>query len=289
MSPYRVYAPTRLEEAIAHLSECTELVPVAGGTDLLVVEPDRRAAMTRVLSLLEIEEIRDIETTANAMTIGAAVTFTRLRRSPDVATHFPMLAAAAATIGGWQIQNRATLGGNAANASPAGDSLPVLLALDATAVIAGPEGTRELPYAKFHVGYRRTALRPGEILAWIRLPLEPAREVQRFRKVGTRKAHSISKVVAALSARRNGGALADVRVAAGSVADRPVRLVAAEAVLEGKAPSEPLATAAGEAAAGEVVPIDDVRSTAAYRTHVLSRIVRRLVLQAGDPAGDPDG
>jgi len=271
-------APRSLEEAIGHLTGDPTLVPVAGCTDLMVRGPEALHRMDRVLDLLHIPELRGIHAVSGGLEIGAATTFTEIRTSPEVRAAFPALAEAAGQVGGWQIQNRATLGGNLANASPAGDSLPVLLALDATVVVAGPEGTREIPYTRFHTGYRKTALAPGEILVRVRLPRLPEGSLQAFRKVGTREAQAISKVVVALAGRVENGRIADLRLAAGSVAPVPVRLTAAEDAVRGLAPGPEAANRAGRAAAQEVQPIDDVRSTADYRRFALERVVRRLVL-----------
>jgi CO/xanthine dehydrogenase FAD-binding subunit len=213
--------------------------------------------------------------------IGATTTFSEIGRHPEIREHLPALAEAAAQIGGWQIQNRATLGGNIANASPAGDSLPVLLALDAVVVAAGPRGFEEIPYGSFHVGYRKTALAPGQIVARVRIPCPPPGTMQRFRKVGTRGAQAISKVVVAMAGRAEGGAIAGLRLAAGSVAATPVRLTAAEAAAQGIPVGLDAAERAGRAAAAAVEPIDDVRSTAEYRAFALERVVRRLVLELG--------
>ena len=279
MSPYRVYIPDRLEEALSRLADDPDLVPIAGCTDLMVVDPATRVAMTRVLNLLEIDEIRGVEVAGDHLRLGAATTFTEIRDSAEIREHAPILAEAAAQIGGWQIQNRATIGGNLANGSPAGDSPPVLLALDASLVLARKGETREIPCTDFHVGYRKTALRPGELIAWIKIPRNEDRPWQRFRKVGARRAQAIAKVVVALAARRRGSKLTHVRIGAGSVAERPVRLRATEEILTGQKLSSALAEKAGRAASGEVTPIDDVRSTAAYRSYVLERVVRRLVLE----------
>jgi len=271
--------PLSLAEAIERLAADPSLIPVAGGTDLMVRGPVALAELGGVIDLLRIPELVGISDTAAGLEIGAAVTFSQIRRSPAVVAAFPALAAAAAEVGGWQIQNRATLGGNMANASPAGDSLPVLLALEATVVVAGPAGEREIPYTAFHTGYRKTALGPGEIVARVRLPHLPAGTVQAFRKVGTREAQAISKVVVAMVARVDGGRIAELRLAAGSVAATPIRLAAAEAAARGAVAAPEAAERAGRAAAGEVSPIADVRSTAEYRAHVLERVVRRLVLE----------
>lgn len=270
--------PRTLEEAVGYLGQDPGLVPTAGCTDLMVRGIEALHRMDRVLDLLGIAELRGIRETGGGLEIGATTPFSEIRRSAAVRAAFPSLAMAASQIGGWQIQNRATLGGNLANASPAGDSLPVLLALDATVVLAGAAGLREILYTEFHTGYRKTALQPGEIVVRIRLPHLPQGSVQSFRKVGTREAQSISKVVVALAGRVEGGRIADIRLGAGSVAATPVRLRAAEDAVRGMAPGAEAAEIAGRAAAQAVTPIDDVRSTAEYRSFALERVVRRMVL-----------
>lgn len=273
--------PRSLEEAVRFLAEDPGLVPAAGCTDLMVRGPLELHRLDRVMDLLGIPELRGIREVEGGILIGATTPFSEIRRSAAIRVAFPALAEAAALVGGWQIQNRATLGGNLANASPAGDSLPMLLALDAVVVAAGAGGLREIPYHEFHTGYRKTALRPGEIVARVRLPWAPEGSVQAFRKVGTREAQAISKVVAAMVGRISGGKIAELRLAAGSVAATPVRLRAAEAVASGRAPGPEAADLAGREAAREVTPIDDVRSTAEYRRFALERVVRRMVLSLG--------
>jgi xanthine dehydrogenase small subunit len=231
-----------------------------------------------VIDLTRVRELRKIESDAGGWTIGAAVTFSEIRRSRKLRADLPILAEAASQIGGQQIQNRATLGGNMANASPAGDSLPVLLALDATVVTVGPGGRREVPYREFTPEYRKVDLRRGEIIGWIRLPRPPEGSVQRFTKVGTREAQAISKVVVAFAAALRDGRLAEVRFGAGSVAAVPVRLAEVERLCEGQPPGAELAERAAHAATEAVRPIDDVRSTADYRRAVLGRVVRRMIL-----------
>jgi CO/xanthine dehydrogenase FAD-binding subunit len=275
--------PRSVTEAVRLLSDHPALVPLAGCTDLLVGAPERAAEHATVIDLLGIPELAGIHRREGYLEIGATTTFTAIRRSADVGRDFPALAAAAAVIGGWQIQNRATLGGNMANASPAGDSLPVLLALDARVVLVGAGGERELPYADFHTAYRRTALSPGEIIGWVRLPMPPPGTRQVFRKIGTRRAQAISKVVVALVARLEGGRFVDYRLAAGSVAPTPLRLRAVEEHVVGRRLDVDLAAAAGRLAAASVEPIDDVRSTAAYRRHVLGRVVERSTIALGRP------
>jgi len=272
------FRPRSLAETIRHLADDPALVLTAGCTDLMVRPPEALARMDRVLDLLAVPELRGIRETGDGIEIGATTTFTEIRRSPAVRSLFPALADAAGQIGGWQIQNRATLGGNMANASPAGDSLPVLLVLSAVVVAAGPDGPREIPYADFHTGYRKTALRQGEIVTAVRLPKPLPGAVQVFRKVGTREAQAISKVVVAMVARIEDGRIADLLLAAGSVAATPVRLRAAEEAVRRLPPGPEAADRAGRAAAEAVTPIDDVRSSADYRRFALERVVRRMVL-----------
>jgi CO/xanthine dehydrogenase FAD-binding subunit len=263
--------------------------PVAGGTDLLVaITGEIGEPPASVVDLWAIDALRGIEVTGDAITLGALTTFTDIRRSAPCREHVPALVDAAATIGAAQIQNRGTLGGNIANASPAGDTLPVLLAADARFVLGSARGEREVPAADFWTGYRRTALAPDELLIRVVIPLRPDREM-RFRKVGTRRAQSISKVVMAVAWRDAAGVGSgvaatvwrDVRVALGSVAATPVRAARAEAVLEGSPPTPEVADRAAEALAAELTPIDDVRSTAEYRRIVAARMLHRFVREAG--------
>ncbi|MDX1501896.1 MAG: xanthine dehydrogenase family protein subunit M [Thermoanaerobaculia bacterium] len=277
------FAPGSLEEAVRLLGERPDLKPLAGCTDLMVAAtPEEQADLPAVLDLLRIEELRGIRPLDGGLEIGATTTFDAIGRSAEVARLFPILAEAARVVGGWQIQTRATLGGNVVNASPAGDSLPVLLALDATLVAVGPRGERQIPYREFHVGYRRTALEPDELLGWVRLPAPAPDSRQLFRKVGTREAQAISKVVAAMTAVVAGGRIEGVRLAAGSVAPTPVRLTAVEEAVIGRAADAETAELAARGAAEAVEPIDDVRSTAGYRRFVLARVVRRFLLRLGE-------
>lgn len=276
-----VESPRRLSDAYALLANAPWR-PVAGGTDLLAqIAGELGPPPERVLDIWALDELRGIGVADGWLTVGALTTHTAIRRSSAVREDLPALAEAAATIGAVQIQNRGTLGGNIVNASPAGDSLPVLLATDAVIVLGGPRGEREVEAAAFFTGYRRTALAADELVLRVRIPLPAGREV-RFRKVGTRRAQAISKVVLALSWRTDGDdRLRDVRVALGSVAERPIRAEAAEAALEGAWPTRETADRAAAAVAADIKPIDDVRSTAVYRRAVTARVLHRLVRDVG--------
>jgi CO/xanthine dehydrogenase FAD-binding subunit len=256
--------------------------PIAGGTDVMVaITGELGPVPERMLDLSRIDALRGIALEANGLVLGARTTYTEIRRSALVREHLPALVEAAATIGAAQIQNRGTLGGNIANASPAGDTLPILLAADAVILLGGQRGEREVPANEFFLEYRKTALAPDELILQVRFPLPPGREV-RFRKVGTRRAQAISKVVLAVAWRDLGAhAWSGVRVALGSVAATPVRATATEAVLDGARPTPEVADRAAEALAAELDPIDDVRSTAEYRRAVAARVLHRLLRDAG--------
>jgi CO/xanthine dehydrogenase FAD-binding subunit len=276
-----VVSPTSLREAFRYLSERPHR-PLAGGTDLMVqITGELGEPPARVLDLWRLEELRGIAIRGDAIELGALTTYTDIRRSAICLEHLPALVEAAATIGAVQIQNRGTIGGNAMNASPAGDTLPVLLALDAVLVLGSTTGEREVPAIDFWPTYRRTAARPDELLVRIRLPIAGDRE-QRFRKVGTRRAQAISKVVAAV-AWRGTDTWQDVRIAVGSVAATAIRVHAAEAVLEGRSRTLAVVDGAIEALGAAIHPIDDVRSTAAYRREAARRIVSRLLSEAVIP------
>ena len=277
-----VTSPRLLADAYAMLADGPTR-PIAGGTDLMVaLTGELGEPPDRILDLWGLDELRGIGLDGDTITLGALTTYTEIRRSDVCREHLPVLVEAAATIGAAQIQNRGTLGGNVVNASPAGDTLPVLLAADASFVVGSARGERTIAAADFWPGYRQTALAPDELLLRIRIPLRAGREL-RFRKVGTRRAQSISKVVVALGW-RDGIAAApwtDVRLALGSVAATPIRASATESAIEGRPPTSETADLAAETLARELHPIDDVRSTAEYRRIVASRVLHRLIREAG--------
>jgi CO/xanthine dehydrogenase FAD-binding subunit len=270
------FSPKTLADAYEALAQGA--TKVAGTTDLLVIDHASGREHASVLDVLGIAELQGIRVDASGLNIGAAATFTQIRQSAHVVRHARLLIDAAATIGAAQIQNRATIGGNIANASPAGDSLPALLALDAQIVIASPGGRRTVAYDTFHTGYRKTVLGADELIERVIIPL-PSAPIQVFRKVGTRSAQAISKVVSGFAASRDdAGRFVKVRLAMGSIAAVPTRLRDVEALIEGQVLSADLADRAGALVAQTITPIDDVRSTADYRRHVAGQTVRRILL-----------
>ena len=238
--------------------------PLAGATDLYVHLNSGTLKSRRFLNLWGLDELRRIEVKRGLLSIGALATFTDCQRSPLVRRRLPMLAAAAREVGGAQIQNRGTLGGNVANASPAGDALPVLAAAEAIVVLRSAGGSRRLPFVSFYNGYRTSVMRPDELIVAFEIPPVPGK--QWFRKVGTRLAQAISKIVIA--------AVRDTRprIALGSVGPTVMRAPRTEEALAAGASIDE----ARIVLETEISPIDDLRSTAAYRRRVAGNLLARF-------------
>ena len=258
--------PRSLGDAVKMLRDEGPLVPLAGCTDLYVALNFGTLRPTRFLNLWKLDALRGIETRGATLRIGALTTHTEIITSASVRRRLPMLAAAAREIGGVQIQNRGTIGGNVANASPAGDTLPVLLAADAVVVLRSASGIRRVPMTSFYTGYRQSVARPDELIVGFEVP--PVRGRQWFRKVGTRAAQAIAKIVVAGVWDTTRGT-AGPRLAMGSVAPTPLRLWQTEQSLgSGASLAE-----AQDILQREIAPIDDLRSTAAYRRQVASNLL----------------
>ncbi|HTJ40718.1 MAG TPA: FAD binding domain-containing protein [Kofleriaceae bacterium] len=276
--------PADLGEALRARFDHPDWMVLAGGTDLMVDAP-RRAVPTGILDLWRLSPLVGIETRiagsggdASWIRIGAGTTWRETIASPTVQQHVPILASAAREIGALQIQARGTVGGNLGTSSPVGDSLPVWLALDAELELASVRGARRVRYADYCTGYRKTALAADELIVAAWVPVPSAATKLCWRKVGTRRAQSISKVMAAAAITIEGGTITAARIGLGAVADRPIRAPAAEAALVGKPPGPEAAAAAAAALGGAIRPINDVRSTADYRLDVARNVVARFVL-----------
>jgi CO/xanthine dehydrogenase FAD-binding subunit len=259
--------PKSLADALKMLRDEGPVVPMAGCTDIYVSLNFGTLTDTRFLNLWRLDALRRIELRGGVLSIGALATHSDLIRSPLVGKRLPMLAAAAREVGGVQIQNRGTIGGNVANASPAGDTLPVLAAADASVVLRRAEETRRVPFTAFYTGYRLTVRLPDELITAFEIP--PVRGRQWFRKVGTRAAQSISKIVMAGVRDLAGGT---PRVAIGSVAPTVLRLPRTEAALAAGRSVD----AAQRVLIEEIAPIDDIRSTAEYRRRVAANLLARF-------------
>jgi CO/xanthine dehydrogenase FAD-binding subunit len=264
LSPLQLIDPRTLDEALAQLRDDPALMPLAGCTDVYVALNAGQPPARRFINLWRLDELRGIEQRDGMLRLGALTTYSAVIESPVVARWLPMLAAAARQIGGVQIHNRGTLGGNVANGSPAGDTLPVFAAADAIVVLRSAGGERRVPFTSFYTGYRTSVRRLDELIVAIEVPPVPGK--QWFRKVGTREAQAISKVVvAAVRAPAP-------RFALGSVGPTVIRVTAVEEALASGAGIHS-ARAALESA---IAPIDDFRSTAHYRRAVAGNLLARF-------------
>jgi CO/xanthine dehydrogenase FAD-binding subunit len=284
LSTLEVVRPRDLAHALSTLHEAGDrarCVPMAGGTDLFVYLNAGAQAGTRFLDLWGLAELRGIRVLADRAVLGALTTFRDIRTHAGLQKRLPALVAAAREIGAWQIQNRATIAGNIANASPAGDSLPVLLAHDAVVHVRSTRGERAIAFGALYRGYRDLALEADELITSVSVPFAPPRATAFFRKVGTRRAQSISKVVFAgvLRVGRD-GRVDHARLALGSVAPVTLRARHAEALLMGAAPTRGLAARARVALERDIAPIDDVRSDREYRLVVAGNVLEQFLRTA---------
>jgi xanthine dehydrogenase small subunit len=276
--------PASLADAVKARADHPDWTVIAGGTDVLV-NANHQPVPHGVLDLWRLRELTGIDTrvlgAASWIRIGAGTTWREAIASETIQRHVPIVAAAAREIGALQIQARGTVGGNLGTSSPVGDSLPVWLALDAELELASPRGTRRVRYADYCTGYRKTLLAADELIAavWVPVPAPGTRLC--WRKVGTRRAQSISKVMAAAAFRLDGDTIVEARIGLGAVADRPIRAPAAEAVLVGKRLGPDTAAAAAAAIGAAIRPISDVRSTSDYRLEVARNLIARFVIAAG--------
>ena len=269
----RAFTPTTLQEALQLRASYPEAVPVAGGTDLMVELNARRLRPTALLDLSRVEELRDWGRDDDRMFLGAGVTFARIERELG---EFPPFVEAARSVASPQIRNRATIGGNLATASPAGDGIPVLAAYDADVVVASASERRRMPLGAFLVGPKRTSLAADELVVGVEW--EPVHGPGSFAKVGRRNAMAIAVASACLQIADAG----HVRLALGSVAPTVVRASLAERFAEGLDWRDPATLAEfGRLAAAETRPIDDLRGSAAYRRSVVEVLARRALQAAG--------
>jgi xanthine dehydrogenase small subunit len=259
--------PHAAAEALALFAATHAAVPLAGGTDFMVAWNAGQANGKTILDLSGVSEWGKLRATKTGLTIGALVTHARIQQDATARQRFPLLVQACATVGGAQIQHRGTLGGNVANASPAGDSFPPLAVYEAVVIAASAGGSRRIPFAEIFAGVKKTTLHPGELIEAIELPFPAKRPTrQLFRKIGTRAAQAISKsVLAGLLWLARDGRVQELRFAIGSMAPTVRRLTKAEAFVKGKMLTPDVVRRACALLAEDVAPIDDLRSTAEYR------------------------
>jgi len=274
---YWLETPHTLAEAVERMGRAPgEWKPFAGGTDLMVLLEAGKLPHRKFLSLWKLPELRGIVQTSGEVALGALTTYSEVWRSAVLGREFPLLCRAAAETGSIATQNRGTLGGNIANASPAADSPPALLVYDAELEMISASEKRRMPFHGFWLGYKKLALRGDELISKIYLPRGKVGWRQFYRKVGARRAQAISKVCFAGAAQLEGGRIADVRIAVGSVAPVVLRAVETENILRGERLTPPLLRKARETLAGEIAPIDDIRSTAHYRLRVAQNLLAQF-------------
>ena len=275
---YELVAPGTLNGVLSLLArEPGAWVPIAGGTDIMVQYSAGKLPARNLVSIWNLPELRQIEVFAGEIQIGAGCTYTDLREHKVVSREFPLLCQAASWTGGIANQNRGTIGGNIVNASPAADSLPALLVYEADLILVSSRGERRVPYGGFHAGYRKTRIAPDELVRAVCLPRRYSAYYAHARKVGPRKAQAIAKVCFAAQGRIEQGVVKDIRLAMGSVAPVPLRLVETENKLKGSKIHSELIVLASKTAATEIRPIDDIRSTARYRRAIAGNLVAEFL------------
>jgi len=280
---FDLFAPESLPAALETLArEPGQWRPFAGGTDLMVLLEAGKLPSARYLSLWHLRELAGIEVTDNEIVIGALTTYTDIMESRAIQDECPLLCNAAAETGGVATQNRGTIGGNIANASPAADTPPALLVYDAQIELISVRGTRRVAYDRFHLGYKQMDLAPDELIRAIRVTRGRGRWLTSWRKVGTRRAQAISKVclAAALELDASGKAVRDIRIAFGSVAPTVVRAAHAESAARGRTLNAETIAKSCEALGRDIKPIDDLRSTAAYRLRVAGNLLEEFLVAA---------
>ena len=283
-APFELDIPTDLDGAMAALANGggETVLPIAGGTNLIVDIRAKRERPDRMVGLGEVDELLGLEFGPDRIAIGGRTTVTDLLRSPEIAREAPSLIDAARLFGGLMVRNTGTVAGNIASGSPAADLVPPLLTLDAELTLASTSGTRTLALDDYYLGYKQDARRPDELITRISWPRLPENAANAFYKLARRKGDAITVTGVAVTLSVADGTCTRARIALASVAPVVRRVKEAEAVLEGEALTPTLIDEAAEAAAETCTPIDDIRASAGYRRHTVQALTRRLVTQAWD-------
>jgi carbon-monoxide dehydrogenase medium subunit len=281
---FEYHAPSTLDEAVDLLSGRAGARPLAGGTDIVVQMKEgatRFEYPSAVVNLRGISELKGITFDESAgLRIGTGATMSEIVESAAVRERYPALADGAGVVGSLQTMNMATVGGNLCNAAPSADTAPALLVYEATAVIVGPSGRRELALSEFFLGPGLTALSPDELLAEIRVPTPAPNTGAAYQRHTPRKQMDIAVVGVAALLTISGGVISDARIALGAVAPTPIRAPQAEASLRGQAPGDQTFARGAEIAAGECSPIQDVRGSPEFRRYLVRVMTQRMLQQA---------
>lgn len=277
MTAYAYHRPRSIEEAFRLQRENPGARFIAGGTDLMVRIRSRELRPQALISLRSVPGLAGVKD-GDPVEVGALTTISELIESPLLGERFPVLVQAARRLGGVQIRNAATIGGNLCNCSPCADTATPLLVLGARVRLQSAEGTREIPIEEFFVGPGRTCSPPGELLTAVLLPVQRGDVRTVFCKKG-RVQMDLAIASTCVLLDMDGTLCRRARIAAGSCAEVPLRLRGAEAILEGKEPTPTLAAEAAAEAARAVSPISDVRASAGYRRRIISVYVRRSIAE----------
>ena len=283
-APFELDIPTDLNGALAALANGAgeTVLPIAGGTNLIVDIRAKRERPDRMVGLGEVDELLGMDFGPERISIGGRTTVSDLLRSPEIAREAPSLIEAARLFGGLMVRNTGTVAGNIASGSPAADLVPPLLTLDAELTLASASATRTLALDDYYLGYKQDARRPDELITRISWPRLPESSANTFYKLARRKGDAITVTGVAVTLSVADGTCTRARIALASVAPVVRRVKEAEAVLEGHALTPALIDAAAEAAAHTCTPIDDIRASAGYRRHTVEALTRRLVTRAWD-------
>lgn len=273
MKTFEHYAPDSIEELLEMLKSKPNVKLIAGGTDLLLQMKQGTAQPETVISLKNVEELRGFSVSKNGYRLGAGMTLRGITRSNELTQNFPGLVYAAGVVASEQIRTLATLGGNICNASPSADMVPPLIALDAVVQLVSNQGQRDLSLSDFFKGPGESVLKSGEIMHSIFLPQPSGNMI--YSKHAPRKFMDLAVVGVAVRLAKKNGKINEARVALGAVGPVPFRAEKTEALLAGQTLTTELMLEAGEMAAGECVPIDDIRGSAWYRKRMVKVHVRR--------------
>lgn len=284
----RYDAPTSLKDMRELRKRFPDSRLVAGSTDLALEITQQLKTLDHLVSIERVPELHTLSSDSHGLVIGAGVTYEHFRK--PLSKLWPDFDAMLGRLGSVQIRNRGTLGGNIGNASPIGDMPPPLIALDATLVLDGPKGERELPIERFFLGYKKTDLQPGEFVRSVRVPA-PAQNQRLFiYKISKRLDDDISAVLGAFRLTVIDGIVSDCRLAFGGMAATPARAKAAEAALSGQPWNDDSVSRAITALAGDFTPMSDVRASASYRLQVAGNLLRRALLASAtdSPHSSPE-
>lgn len=282
---YELVTKSNLQEVLQTLSnDPCKWKPFAGGTDLMVLFESGKLQHKHFLNLSNFSELRKIEVTDQAVRIGTLCTYTDIQNHPVIQKEFPLVARSGWVTGAKAIQNRGTIGGNIANASPAADTPPSLLAYGAQIELMNQKTTRKLAYSQFHLDYKKTSLAPDEIISAVLLPRAQGWTHHYYRKVGTRAFQSISKIAVSAAAKIEKDTIQEVHLGLASVAATPLLAESFEKALKGQKFSN-VSTSLAKDFVNSLAPMDDIRSTAIYRKVVLQRVLEHYLDILKSPAG----